>query len=100
MIGVAGAIPGLVMVPHHGECPAEEGDASKHSITNQWMCSHHGPLFRSERAWLQQDRIRDADLSYVMNHRPPLQVAESSAVLTKCSAHEHGSSSHFLCVVL
>ena len=73
-VGIAAAVPALVMRPDDLDaCVLEEVDAADHLRAEHGVRLHQPPLGLAQRARLQQDLVRHADLADVVQKEAVLQ---------------------------
>ena len=68
-VRIAAAVPALVLGPHHGANPVEEGHGRHDPLADDGVLAHDGRLLLVERAGLVQDIAGNADLPDVVQQR-------------------------------
>ena len=100
-IWVARSIHLLVMVPDDGQHQLEGLERCANSFSNYGMPLDNMPLFWSQRAGLEQNRVGDGNLAYVMHHarlpesynllrRKPKMLSKSGRVFCQSLAVSFG----------
>ena len=74
-LGIAVAVPALVMMVDDGHGAGEEGNVLDEPPTHFGMRPHHLPLVRREGTRLEENRIGNADLADVVEDDAVLDVA-------------------------
>ena len=81
-VGIAAAVPALVLVPHRLRDVAEARQRLQDPLADDRVLAHQVPLGVVERPGLVQDRVGDADLPDVVEQRAGLDLGERRAVET------------------
>jgi hypothetical protein len=69
-VGIAAAVPALVMMPDDRGESARQGERSADSFADHRMAPHDRPLVIGKLARFRQDRLGDSDLADVVQERP------------------------------
>ena len=81
-IGVAAAVPALVLVAHDPGDAAQPGDRAQDALADDGVLLHQHPLVVVERPVLVQDRVGDADLADVVEEGGASRRAATSSGLS------------------
>ena len=73
---IPGAIPLLVMAPDDRDGADQERNLLDEPLADLRVRAHHPPLVRCERAGLEEDRIRNADLADVVEKHAVGEVGQ------------------------
>src|SRR5689334_19947407 len=99
-VGVAAAIPALVVVADDRPERRAPGEGQADPLADDRVAPHLGPLPVGQRAGLGQDRVADPDLADVMEHRPEHDGPELERIDRHVLAEAMGEAREALAVVL
>ncbi len=85
-VGIAAAVPALVLVADDPRDHAHSGDRSQDALADHRVLSHDLPLGVVERAGLVQDRVGNANLADVVKQRGDPRGTTRSQSSTDASA--------------
>jgi len=74
-VGIAAAVPALVLVTHERAYAGEELDRREDLLPDHRVLLDRLSLLGGERAVLAEDRVRERDLADIVKHRAEAQLA-------------------------